>query len=824
MNIRQFARRTGLVIAMAMLAALASAAPNVSPSIFFVENAGQWDGAFRFRASLGSQDVFLTETGMTLNLMRRERPAHSARNLPWDTDPGGEWERPARPRRVQGHVLRLNFQGANPCPALVGQAKLASYSNYFLGRDSSRWKSRVGHYQRVLSQEVWPGIDVEYVLTPAGVELVYHLQAGADPAQIQIQIEGLQAPLALDAAGNLILPTSLGLLVEQAPSAFQNGRAIPCRYRLSSDSTYTFTLDQYDPHQILTIDPLLYSSYFGSPDPFDELNVLVFDTISHTLLLGGVTHSDDFPTTPGAYQDSLHGPFDLYVSRFSADGHSLLFSTLLGGSSGTDRIHHLLPRHADIIGTTWITESPDWPLTSSAFDTTFAGNSEGAFWRLSTDGTELLYSSYWGGLGADYVEAFQGDSAGRIYLAGRTSSPDFSITSTALYPMFQGAAPAYVSVFDTSGSSLLYSTFFPGDYNVYANDLDVVAPFRVWLSGNAYSGIPLTVNALQSTVSQTIPTTPFLALLDLAQDTLLYSSYFGGTDHVILGSLLPLDSQRVMLTGQARSAPDFPVTADAYDTVHADGKTFLTELALPATIVHSTLFGSLTNSGETNGRGLVLDPAGGPWVGGITWAIDYPCTEDAVDLVYTDPPGQEFGDGFVARFSPTLDSLRFSSYLGGSGKDIVYAVAQETSRRIWIGGNTESVDFLVTPDAYQTLSTGWGDGFFSLLQLPADSVPPDTENTTDPFILHPSTFRLSAYPNPFNSTTQIRYTVPQSGRVSLTLYDLLGREVRVLTDDVMTAGDHRAALDAGDLASGIYFIRLSGAGEREITRKLLLVR
>ena len=89
---------------------------------------------------------------------------------------------------------------------MLGLDKLVSYSNYFLGRDSSRWKSRVGHYQRVLSQEVWPKIDVEYVLTEAGVEMVYQLHPGANPQDIEIQIEGLSSPLSPDASGNLILP------------------------------------------------------------------------------------------------------------------------------------------------------------------------------------------------------------------------------------------------------------------------------------------------------------------------------------------------------------------------------------------------------------------------------------------------------------------------------------------------------------------------------------------------------------------------------------------------------------------------------------------
>ena len=263
-----------------LLALATTALASVPASVYFVENEGQWDGAFRFRAGSGQGASYITETGLVLDLQRPEKTVGKARDR--FMDPG--MDRRPEPRRVQGHVLRLTFLAADPCPVLVGQAKLASYSNYFLGRDSSRWKSRVGHYQRVLSQEVWPGIDVEYVLKPggggAGLPSASRGRSNAD----QIQIEGLQAPLALDAAGNLILPTSLGPLVEQAPSAFQNGRAIPCRYRLSSDSTYRFELEGCDPSQELLIDPLLYSTFFGGNDFDDIFNTLVYDSSDQTLV------------------------------------------------------------------------------------------------------------------------------------------------------------------------------------------------------------------------------------------------------------------------------------------------------------------------------------------------------------------------------------------------------------------------------------------------------------------------------------------------------------------------------------------------------------
>jgi hypothetical protein len=82
---------------------------------------------------------------------------------------------------------------------------------------------------------------------------------------------------------------------------------------------------------------------------------------------------------------------------------------------------------------------------------------------------------------------------------------------------------------------------------------------------------------------------------------------------------------------------------------------------------------------------------------------------------------------------------------------------------------------------------------------------------------------LSNYPNPFNSTTQIEFILPTTQRVSLRLYDVLGREVAVMMNEIQTAGAHRLTFDASGMPSGVYLCRLE-AGEMMQTRKMLLVK
>jgi len=87
----------------------------------------------------------------------------------------------------------------------------------------------------------------------------------------------------------------------------------------------------------------------------------------------------------------------------------------------------------------------------------------------------------------------------------------------------------------------------------------------------------------------------------------------------------------------------------------------------------------------------------------------------------------------------------------------------------------------------------------------------------------PTSYALTAYPNPFNPSTSLEFALPEAGRVNLRVYDAAGRFVAELTNSDYTVGTHRVKFDAGHLPSGIYLVRLT-AGSFVTTSKLLLVK
>jgi hypothetical protein len=205
---------------------------------------------------------------------------------------------------------------------------------------------------------------------------------------------------------------------------------------------------------------LVYSTCLGGSR--GELgNGLALDQDGNAYLTGD-TSSEDFPTTPGAFDTSWNnGPADAYVSKLNADGSALVYSTFLGGvrPDGAEAIA------VDRWGSAYVTGSTasmDFPTTTGAFDITYGGGFIDAFvTRLSPDGSALSYSTFLGGRGGDQGKAIAVDRAGGAFLTGQTASPDFPTTADAFDRTIDGI-DAFVTRLNPTGSALAYSTFLGG--------------------------------------------------------------------------------------------------------------------------------------------------------------------------------------------------------------------------------------------------------------------------------------------------------------------------------------------------------------------------
>jgi hypothetical protein len=670
----------------------------------------------------------------------------------------------------------------------------------------------------VIAQDVWPGIDVEYRAQTEGVETLYHVKPGADVNQIVIEYEGLDAPLRTDSQGNLVLKTSLGEVKEKAPFAYQNDghkqTQVPVRFKLLGNNKYTLACEFYDAGKELLIDPLIYSTYFGSADGIRDMT----RDQNRNLIVTGSQSIGAFPTTPGAYQETPAGQGDAYVSKLTPDARQLIFSTFVGGNNRDASRCEVV----DVQGTIYFggyTLSADWPLTTDAFDSLFAGTTEGIFCRLSSTGSSLEYSSYIGGAGNDYVYDLARDNqTGEIYFCGEARQPntDFPITADAMFSQSFGHT-SFVSIFNPSTFVLAYSTFFPSSVSPGGPTADRVVPIgdrQVWLSGWVYTGgLLITADAFQPTYGGGY-TDGFCAHLDFQSNQIVYCSYLGGHDREDVCRAQPLSGSRVLLCGTTAS-PDFPVTTNAFDTT-LDGESnegFVSILEIPGTLVSSTYLGGYDADAV---YGVAQRPDGKIFAYGRTVSANFPVTPDGMDTTLNSSSEHEF-DGFVSRLSADLSSLEYGTFVGGTNLDEIYCGFLDGEDTLWVGGHTQSSDFPVTPDAFQQSFPGINANFIAVISIGSGS-----GISARPTHI-PLNMSLTSFPNPFNMTTTISFVLPAQQNAQLRVFDVLGREVSRESLGWLCAGSHQSVFDGAELASGLYFVRLE-SGQQMKTVKMMLMK
>jgi len=227
---------------------------------------------------------------------------------------------------------------------------------------------------------------------------------------------------------------------------------------------------------------LVYSTYLGgSMNIVDEGYAIALDPAG-AAVVGGVTWCSDFPLT-NAYQSTLKGGVDGFITKFSPAGTNLLFSTFLGGNAW-DEIDALALDESGKVCVAGKTKSTDLP-TQHPFQSTFQGAWDMYVSQLSADGSNLLYSTYLGGASNDYAHGIAVDSFGMIYVAGETQSTNFPLVNPVQSRYGGGLYDIVMAKLNPQTSNLLYSTYYGSNGNEYANAVAVDSLGATYVGGQS---------------------------------------------------------------------------------------------------------------------------------------------------------------------------------------------------------------------------------------------------------------------------------------------------------------------------------------------------
>ena len=320
---------------------------------------------------------------------------------------------------------------------------------------------------------------------------------------------------------------------------------------------------------------LVYSTYLGGSGTSDAGWGIALDAAGNAYV-AGVASSADFPITAGA-ADTAYSGGEAFAAKLSPAGNTLIYSSFIGGNGAETGYGIAIDAAGDAV-VTGNTSSTNLPTTATAFQSSYAGNTDIFVAKLNSAGSAFTYLSYVGGSSIDIAYNVTLDGAGKIYLTGQTSSSNFALSSNAFQTALRGSTDAFVTVLDPSvggSAGLIYSTFLGGSNNVEAGlGIGVDAGGRIYIAGQTdSSNFQVTAGAYKTTNASKADA--FVVMIDphaAAANSLVYGSYFGGTKDDY-GDMGVYSNGKFYIAGDTLSSSGIATSGSADSTYGGSGNT-----------------------------------------------------------------------------------------------------------------------------------------------------------------------------------------------------------------------------------------------------------
>ncbi len=266
-------------------------------------------------------------------------------------------------------------------------------------------------------------------------------------------------------------------------------------YDTTHNGAYGAVFDVFVTKLNQTGSSLVYSTFVGG-DAYDYGNGIDVDANGYAYITGKtndiqIPSASNYPVTSGAYDRTHNGGNDVFVTKLDQTGSSLNYSTFIGGNNDDYGNEICIDNdgNAYLIGDTI---NGNFPTTTGAYDTSHNNNWDVFVTKLNSNGTGLLYSTFIGGWEHDHGNDIFVNSKGMAYITGNTevSYPRFPTTNNAFDTTFNGGwTDVFVSLFSSSGSSLLYSTFIGGAGDESGEDIFIDSDGDAYIVGSTGDGI-----------------------------------------------------------------------------------------------------------------------------------------------------------------------------------------------------------------------------------------------------------------------------------------------------------------------------------------------
>ena len=571
-----------------------------------------------------------------------------------------------------GQRIPMLIPGARWSPPQPAQ-RLQRISNYFR---PPRPITSVPHFRSVSYPRIFPGIDLLFYPNAANLEYDFLLHPNANPAQIRLRFPN--ASLRLE-NGQLLVQAANFQLKHLAPSAHQNGTPVRASLALSRQEV-RFQLGPHNPSLPLTIDPVVEAStLIGSPSA-DTLTAVATDASGNLFAAG-------------------YNATDAFVRKFSPDAKTVLFTSYLGGSQA-EILQSLAidPAGNAVFGGR--TFSADFPVTPGAFRTPPSINatntSEAFLAKLNAAGTQLLFSTFFGGSNYDEIRSIALDAQANIFLTGNTRSSDFPLTPGSFRGFSAAFNASFIAKLDPSASTLLYSARSGGA--TFTRILLTPSGAALLAGTTSSTDLPTTPGVIKPVKTPGSNDIGYILKLSPSGATAEFATFFGGNYLDDLRDIATDAAGNIYLAGRTHS-DDFPAT----NGTGTGSAGFLAKIDPAATTI---LYANRVPNNSGFNR-IAVEPDG---------------TTHAVANQYMDPlpaaPGlplmanlkTAYPAAMLVRANPAGDLLDSTFWYGPSASTTGTALAVAAPGVVLLGGVTTAATFPVTTGSAQTAGT---DGFLT---------------------------------------------------------------------------------------------------------------
>ncbi len=719
--------RATLLLLVVMGAAMAAPAEKWrSVPLSFEPNTGQTADKVHYLARTGNFVLYLTDGG-TLIAGRNQSP------------------------------LRTTFAGAALSSPIRAEKRQASVTNYFIGNDPLKWRVGLPNYEQVRYAGVYPGTDLVYYGNQGRLEYDWIVAPGGDPSNIRMIFENAERTR-IDKHGDLVIRVGNSEYRHQRPLVYQqiSGKRVKVAGAwVLHGNEGRFRIGSYDRSRELVIDPpLAYSTYAGGSG-LDWAYAVAVDSIGNTYVTGGSgstnfpgggtlkgtedvfvmkinpggtsklyttflgggaadegrgiavdaqgnayitgsTGSLDFPTK-NPVQATFGGSGDAFLTKLSATGAALLYSTYLGGN-GSDIGNGIAvdpAGNAYVAGTTFSTNFP----TKAAFQPGKGAQQDAFLAKINASGSALVYATYLGGNNTDEGNGIAVDAAGNAYITGSTASTNFPVQSP-YRGSNTGSVDAFVTKMNPAGSALVYSTYLGGSAADYGTAIAVDPAGNAYVTGIVTSeDFPL-VSPIDPKLGSHAVDDAFITKINPSGSALVYSTYWGGGSADDPYAIALDQAGNVYITGRTNSS-DFPLT-NPIRTARVAFDMFVTEVdAAGSASLFSTFIGG---TGSESGRGIAVDNPGNITSPGRGRPRDFPMVNP---LQGTNGGGADTQDGLVLMLGtatpvsgPTITTASDNLIDGGAvepgGWFYVKGSNLADAQRIWNGSDFSDPNTLPT--------------------------------------------------------------------------------------------------------------------------------